>query len=376
MYRIRCASAAPWQVYCFGDSSFADESVRYFTPHNIPHHGTFIDGGLSSHNPGTLVLQELQRIDPNFRRPDQLVSIGTGFSTLEDTESGSSFMIRHNPLYQTLQHYLQYNFNGKHHFSSMRDIIKVMSNKRTDVRHWLRRFDLPLDKELPDLADARGIDGLGDAAWKYFTAQSSVHDLARGILASNFYFQLRRMPIYENGQYTCWGQILCRIPVTHLGFSSLMHRLVSMSAQFLIQGRTISPKGSNYDRFGNFSKPVSFQLPRIEDHVGVSIRFGEAGTYHISASPMSIEALVKLQKLDWPNLRVAKAAAHSPKKRSWTPLDGRPQKRQRHGRSRNNSHATSSDRLVSGAARRERSNAPSPAPIDSRKSHKPDESSY
>jgi hypothetical protein len=311
------------------------------------------------------VLQELQRIDPNFRRPDQLVSIGTGFSTLDDTESGSSSMIRHNPLYQTLQHYMHYNFNGKHHFSSMRDMVKVMSKKPCDVRHWLRRFDLPLGKELPDLADAYAIDGLGDAAWKYFAAQSSVHDLAHGILASNFYFQLRSMPMYENGQYTCWGRILCRVPVTHPGFSSLMQRLVSMSAQFLVQGRTLSSKGSNYDRFGNFSKPVSFRVPKIEDHVGISIRFGEAGIYHISASPMSIEALVMLQKLDWPNVFVARAATHGPKKRNLTPPDGRPQKRQRHGRLRGKSRPSSRDQLYS-AARRERSNAPSPAPVDTR----------
>jgi hypothetical protein len=347
---------------------------RYFTPHNIPNHGTYIDGGLSSHNPGTLVLQELQRIEPNFRRPDQLVSIGTGFSTLEDTESASYFTIRHNPLYQTLQHYMHYNFNGEHHFSSMRDIVKVMSKEPTDVRHWLRRFNLPLDKELPDLADAHAIDGLGDAAWKYFAAHPSVNDLARGILASNFYFQLRCMPMYENGQYTCWGRILCRIPVTHHGFSSLMDRLTSMSAQFIVQGRTLCTKASNYDRFGNYSKPISFRVPKIDDHVKVSVRFGEIGIYDISASPVSIEALIKLQKLDWPNVYVAKAVTRGLNKRSWTLQgDGQSRKRQRQDRSWGKSHSTSSDHLMYDAARRERSNAPSPERMDTKSLNKSNE---
>lgn len=51
---------------------------RYFTPHKIPSHGTFIDGGLSDNNPSMLALQELRRMAPELSRPDQFVSIGTG----------------------------------------------------------------------------------------------------------------------------------------------------------------------------------------------------------------------------------------------------------------------------------------------------------
>lgn len=53
---VRCASAAPW----------------YFTPHAIPQHGEFMDGGISHNNPSRLALCELQRV------VDQFVSVGTG----------------------------------------------------------------------------------------------------------------------------------------------------------------------------------------------------------------------------------------------------------------------------------------------------------
>ncbi|KAF2022613.1 FabD/lysophospholipase-like protein [Setomelanomma holmii] len=175
-------------------------SIRdaYFTPHAIPGHGTFYDGELSDHNPGTLMLQELRRLDPNFSCPDQLVSVGTGVCKSDHTETEAAATMRVNSLYQTYHHYLQYNFNGIQQFEKMRDMIKVSTvTQDKDVDQWIRRFDLPVEGPPADLADPAAIDSLGAAAWAYFAPHPEVHNLARSIIASTFYFQLRQMPVYE-----------------------------------------------------------------------------------------------------------------------------------------------------------------------------------
>jgi hypothetical protein len=273
----------------------------YFVPKTIIGHGTFCDGGLSNHNPVTLMLQEQQRLDPSFRRPDQLVSVGTGMCTLNRAEVEPTLATRVHPLYQTYQHYMQYNFDGSQQFRNMRDMVKVSVPAEDDnVDQYIRRFDLPVDGPLADLADPAAIDPLGAAAWQYFSSSAEVHDLARSIIASTFYFELRRMPVYEKGRYTCYGRILCRIPVTNPGFASLMHKLDTLSATFSVQGRTLSRRMSRFDKLGNFSKPVCLYVSRFDECVHARVQFTKTHGYYLSASPISVASLIKLQKLNWP----------------------------------------------------------------------------
>jgi hypothetical protein len=316
---------------------------RYFAPKKIGK-GLYFDGGVSHHNPGTLMLQEQRRIDPSCSRPDQLVSVGTGISTLDREEAELTPSVRVNSLYQTYQHYMRYNFDGTQQFTNMRDMIKVsVPQEDNDVDHWIRRFDLPVDGPLADLADPAAIDPLGTAAWEYFSALPLVHDLARSIIASMFYFQLRRMPVYEKGGYTCYGRIRCRIPITHPGFSSLMHKLDSLSCTFSVQGRTLTHNGSRFDRLGNFSKPVCVYVSTFDEPVHTRLKFGNTRPYYVSASPKSVQSLVKLQKLDWPGARMG-ALAKGPLKRR-RPLEGYIRK-QRRRVSVHSRHATQTVGLV------------------------------
>ncbi|KAF9728524.1 hypothetical protein PMIN01_13352 [Paraphaeosphaeria minitans] len=302
----RCASAAPW----------------YFTPHSIPYHGTFIDGGLSDNNPCMLAMQELQRMAPELRRPDQFVSVGTGASRASQataTGGKGSFLFGNNSLRQTFKHYWSENFDGDKKFASMRHMMAATVPDGTgNIDGWLRRFNLSLEEELPDLADARVMDDLANAAWALFTSDPALHDLARAVLASSFYFELRCMPMYENGYYTCCGRILCRIPVTKPAFTGLMQKLDAMGAHFLLQKRTareIKPTAVSFDQTGNFSKPVSLRVRDLEEPLDVRLRFSGTRGYHISASPVSIDTLIKQQKLEWASLSHTGSGYNSPTKK-------------------------------------------------------------
>ena len=282
-----------------------------------------------------LAMQEQRKMAPELRRPDQFVSIGTGISTatqVTSTTSNSSLLFGNNSLAQTFKHYWSENFDGDKRFASMRQMMAITSaDGACDIDHWLRRFNLPLADELPDLADANAMDTLASAAWAYFTSNPALHDLARAILASNFYFELRCMPMFEKGYYTCYGRILCRIPVTKPSFQTLIGKLDTLGARFLIQRRRTRQTGSVvscFDQTGNFSKPVCLRVRSLDDHLDMRIGFLGTRDYHIGASPLSINTLIKLQKLEWRVLRNNRSGCDSSiKKRRQSDHPAQPAKR-------------------------------------------------
>jgi hypothetical protein len=269
-----------------------------------------MDGGVSDNNPCQLAWAESHKTVSELRRPDQFVSVGTGAcrtKTLNNKEVRSGMAFSNGSLYQTFQHYMANNFDGDKKFYDMRNTLSVaFPDKIDNVDRWFRRFNVSLGVEIPDLADAQAMDGLADVAWRHFKSDPAIDDLARGVLASSFYFELRSLPIYDDGQYVCHGRILCRIPVTNAAFKSLMWKLDSMSAQFLVRQKTMRGKGMGafaFDKTGNFSKPISFRTMSLDDRINIRMKLLHVYTYDISASPLVISSLVKIQELDWAGLK-------------------------------------------------------------------------
>ncbi|KAI0570272.1 Patatin [Pyrenophora tritici-repentis] len=297
----RCTSAAPW----------------YFTPHKMPHHGTFMDGGLSDNNPCMLAMQELQKMVPGLSRADHFVSVGTGTSTTREVAKADvypSLLFGNSSLQQTLQHYWSENFDGDRQFAIMRQMLAMsLPGGDANIDEWLHRFNLPIDGELPDLANASAIGSLAERAYSYFTANPAVRDLADAVLASSFYFELwpGRMPIYERGSYSCHGRVRCRIPSNNPAFSTLMQKLDILGAKFQIQMQVCdSGKAMStwLDRFGNFSKPVCVRVPSLEDELDIRMRLHGDRVHQISASPLTFKTLIKLQMLEWSALENVQAA--------------------------------------------------------------------
>jgi hypothetical protein len=277
-----------------------------------------VDGGLSSNNPSLLAWQEARRIVPELRRPDQFVSIGTGMSNDYGTNMTSG-KYGTNSLYQTAQHYWRENFDGDKQFASMRQVMDAFGNGETELDGWFRRFNLPLDGQLPDLADAGAIDNLAEAARSYFESHHPIQELALSLVASLFYFELRCRPIYEDGHYTCYGRILCRIPMLEPSFPVLMEKLETASARFVVHGRTLPTMKSKFvtlDRSRNFSKPVCLCVNSLSVPIDMALRLTNTQCLPISASPSSIASFVKLQRLDWPGGRPTWRTSHTSRKRA------------------------------------------------------------
>ena len=278
----------------------------------MPGYGTFMDGGLSDNNPCMLAIQELQKIAPKLSRADHFVSVGTGISTIKRVAKPDvypSLLFGNSSLQQTAKHYWSENFNGDKRFALMRQMLSAsLPGGVANVDKWLHRFNLPIESELPDLADASAIPSLAEAARSYFTVDPALRDLADAALALSFYFELQpgRMPIYERGSYTCHGFIRCRIPGTSPAFSTLMQKLDNLDASFQIQlqvchsGETMSRW---LDRHGHFSKPVCLRVSSLNDELDVRLRLREDRIHHISASPLTFKTLIDLQMLEWSALK-------------------------------------------------------------------------
>ena len=166
------------------------------------------------------------------------MSVGTGISTTREVAKADvypSLLFRNSSLQQTAKHYWSENFDGDKKFALMRQILAAsLPGGVADVDRWLHRFNLPVEGELPDLADASATGNLAKAARSYFTTDSAVRDLANAALALSFYFKLRpgRMLIYERGSYTCYSLIRCRIPRISPAFSTLMQKLDDLDVNF------------------------------------------------------------------------------------------------------------------------------------------------
>lgn len=186
-----------------------------------------------------------------------------------------------------------------------------------DIAHWLHRLDLPMDAQLPDLADAQAMDSLSVAAFEHFSSLPDVEDLARALIASSFYFALRAMPKFENGYFACYGRVLNRFPAASAALSPLLHKMNVAKAQLIIQGRQISLSNVRLllDRTGNFCKPVHFRVKKLTELVDVRLKTKGKPAQHISASPLSVENVITLQKLNWPVTHTQRSAKGRPAKR-------------------------------------------------------------
>lgn len=275
--------------------------IRYFTAHSIPGHGTYVDGGLSFNNPALLALQEVQKLVPAYPNPDLLVTIGTGICVPgppTDAHTGFARIFSSSSLGPAVDHY-QGSFDGTRLSNELYAMLTV-AGRNPDK--WYRRFDLPIEGQLPDLADVRVMNGLGRDALAHFGLDRTINDLALAILASNFFIELRRMPVYDNGSYLCYSRILSRISVAHQGFASMIRRLDSLGARFTVQERLYKePKPTilTTDHVGNFCKPVLFCVEQLDRELDVRVQFPNAKSYDISANRMTVQSLIERQRLDW-----------------------------------------------------------------------------
>ncbi|PVH92002.1 hypothetical protein DM02DRAFT_663386 [Periconia macrospinosa] len=202
---------------------------------------------------------------------------------------------------------MKHHFDGDEQFHDMCELLRAAwPNDPDDVGRRFHRFNLPLGGELPDLADAGAMDELSRIAWDHFASSPAILDQAQAIIASSFYFELRRMPTFEDGRYLCHGRVLCRVSPAHPGYRSLVQKLFSLGATFHAwQGahRARGKKSAPPDPRISFSEPVTFRVKSLDEQVDVRMKLDSSDSYHVSGSPFTAATLIRLQGLQWTRLR-------------------------------------------------------------------------
>ncbi|ERF68658.1 hypothetical protein EPUS_05719 [Endocarpon pusillum Z07020] len=283
----------PWKI---DEEPFLWEAGRatsaaplLYRPANITALGAFQDGGLKYNNPVNLALWESRRIWPESASPDIVLSFGTG------TESWSRSS--HAPHFR---HILNDGFIPRtwRSFMSSLDGESTWKNLKNHLSEGAKTHFFRLNPVLPHDASIDDVSGM-DALRRIVKKSDRCIEIARALLISNFYLELRAMPSYEAGQYRCHGTIRCRgrsyttvqalkrLGLTRLQLVSELESLGSCALQ-----RDICPLCHCY------RWPVTFVVRHLDEPFSLYLR--EEGTYkrRLGGFPNNIRWFIKQQALN------------------------------------------------------------------------------
>ncbi|KIV94149.1 hypothetical protein PV10_05287 [Exophiala mesophila] len=265
----------------------------YFPAKRIPGVGTFQDGALWRNNPVDLALWEIPVVWPLIRRPNVVVSLGTGSSGPRVPTSHSSRLRaiwREGFLPRSYRAFMEL-INGK-------KIAQAFKNgRRAELDGRYFRFDVELDREV-DLDDTGRMHELATKAREQFCRSEDVDVVARCLVATRFYFELDSKPKKIKGKYSGSGHIFCRLPRNSPELEVLLEQLSKRAARFIVNGHGLPGSvgdRSFIDHQGTFRKRVEFET---KDTLSVLLQEGLADPQHISGSPYAVHDLMDMQGLN------------------------------------------------------------------------------
>ena len=229
------------------------------------------------------------------------MNVGTGThipSLIPKPLTGIGRLLNASSIGPAVNHY-ETSFSGE---KMWRELLSILTTAGREPSRWCRRFDLRTEEKLPDLADTQAMNSLAIAAQSHFATDPAIDDLAMAVLASNFYLELRRVPLYESRCYVCYSRILSRVSVAHSAFVSFFQRLDSLGARFVVEGRLLNKTNSTVlvtDSTGNFCMPVRLCVQDLDQAMSIQVKFGNGKFHDISANRTSVRSLIQRQRLHW-----------------------------------------------------------------------------
>ena len=271
----------------------AHTPTRYFPAKRIPGVGTFQDGALWRNNPVDLPLWEIPVVWPPIRRPNVVVSLGTG-------SSGSHVPTSHPSRLRAIwrEGFLPRSYRAFMELINGQKIAQAFKNgRRAELDGRYFRFDVELDREV-DLDDTGRMHELATKAREQFCRSEDVDVVARCLVATRFYFELESKPKKIKGKYSGSGHIFCRLPRNSPELEVLLEQLTKRAARFIVNGHGLPGSvgdRSFIDHQGTFRKRVEFET---KDTLSVLLQEGLADPQHISGSPYAVHDLMDMQGLN------------------------------------------------------------------------------
>jgi hypothetical protein len=165
------------------------------------------------------------------------------------------------------------------------------------IPRWYHRLNPRFDGPEPRLDEADKIPEMKQIAEDDDSLSSLIGNAADCLIASLFYFKLEANPERWEGKFVCSGHILCSLSKNDEGFQELMDRLLTESAQFLLDDYPIGLVNhpSCFGKDGNFKKRIELITA---GRFTISLKRGSSEVWNISRSPFTLESLKKDQGFD------------------------------------------------------------------------------
>ncbi|EDN05103.1 predicted protein [Histoplasma mississippiense (nom. inval.)] len=278
----RATSAAPF----FFPSVTIDDEI-----------GSFMDGGMRPqyNNPVNLGLSEIRRLWPSIKRPDVVISLGTGTQRGPGSPKMSTFrnILTDGWLLRGCRSYWAL-FDGELTW------LELVNRLDREEREKYVRLNVCFPGPRPALNNADCMGVLSRLVQEQVVPQKSRQAVVL-LLTSCFFFELDAVPQFHCGLFRCVGSIRCRGPArtvvrTLLSLQSAPEERLDFYKDEINLGFSLSEDNICTD-CRRYCLPVRFFVRHLQELFTLKIRF-DGCQYTLSGFPNTSEFFTEEQGLD------------------------------------------------------------------------------
>ena len=184
---------------------------------------------------------------------------------------------------------------------------EVQNNLEPQARERHHRLDFEFSGDDLHLDNIQAMPALREQIKSVAVSNEAIRRCADNVIASLFYLELREYrPFFDGTEYTCKGQIRCRLKPSSAALQVLITRLKESKAYFYSNFEHKLPcwysellsevieQGTSYQR------NIEFKITSFEEFIDITLDGITQRPMSISNCPYKIETLVEDQGLDQP----------------------------------------------------------------------------
>lgn len=269
---------------------------RFFGPAPVGNDGMHQDGGLKNPNTTDILIAEGSAIWHKTRN-DYILSLGTGKGPGKKATSTppSEGRIRNGALARLL-HWSQAKLLEALDAEDVDERVQKSLDKDDGPRYF--RWNPEFGDGLPRLDGIKSIHDMRERV-KSYPCDKILTDVKMAMLASSFFFELRRLPKYcSDGTYMCEGTIRIR------GDPNLVLELLATSntecAEFVRRGEELAEvliKDGICPQCKLFSQQLQFRVRGHDDCHAICLKLGKGREHRISGFPQNMAWFCEQQGL-------------------------------------------------------------------------------
>ena len=255
--------------------------------------GSFQDGGLRHNNPIRVALSEVKQIWPQEVTPDFVLSLGTGKEAESPTSTSPLRSRFRDGFVPRLVRSLVYSLNTENPWR------ELMNHLDDATKTSYVRLNIPFQLgEKIRLDDTSKIEYLMSSVREQKGSVQQQQSIILSLLASCFYFELKKRPHFQGGCFEVSGFLRCRADARKI--LTTLHKF-SSSVQVVTALASFGQLDETFicSTCHRLTKSLAFQVNSITDTIKIELATQDGDRRQISGSPNSMQWYVKQQQLDF-----------------------------------------------------------------------------